>query len=46
MGFADALIVTLAENLNLRTVSTIDRDHFSAYRIKRGHRYAAFTVIG
>lgn len=46
MDFADASIVTMAESLNLRTVFTIDRDHFSAYRIKRGHRYMAFTVIG
>ena len=46
MDFADASIVTMAENLKSRTVFTIDRDHFSAYRIKRGHRYMAFTVIG
>ena len=46
MDFADASIVTMAEHLNLQTVFTIDRDHFSAYRLKRGHRYMAFTVIG
>ena len=46
MDFADASLVTVAESLNLRTVFTIDRDHFAAYRLRRGHRYVAFTVIG
>ena len=46
MDLADASLVALAERLDLRTVFTIDRTDFAVYRIRRGHRYAAFRVIG
>ena len=46
MDLADASLVALAERLGLRTVFTIDRTDFAVYRIKRGHRYATFHVIG
>ena len=46
MDLADASLVAMAERLDLRTVFTIDRRHFHAYRIQRGHRYLAFELIG
>ncbi len=46
MDLADASLVVAAEQLNLRKVFTLDRNDFAIYRIKRGHRYHAFEVIG
>lgn len=46
MDLADASLVTMAEEERLRTVFTIDRSDFSAYRIRRGHRHHAFEVVG
>lgn len=46
MDFADASLVSMAENHNLQTVFTIDRKDFFVYRVKRGHRNVAFKVIG
>lgn len=46
MDLADASLVALAERLDLRTVFTIDRTDFAVYRIRRGHRFATFHVIG
>ena len=45
MDLADASLVVVAENERLRKVFTIDRNDFSAYRVKRGHRYYGFEVI-
>lgn len=45
MDLADASLVAVAENLNLRKIFTIDRDDFSIYPIKRGHRHYAFEVL-
>jgi hypothetical protein len=45
MDLADASLVAAAEKLRLSKVFTIDRD-FSAYRIRRGHQFAGFQVIG
>ncbi len=46
MDFADASLVTMAENLFLQKVFTIDRNDFATYRIRRGHRHIAFNIIG
>ena len=46
MDLADASLVALAEQLDLRTVFTIDRTDFAIYRIKRGHWYETFHAIG
>lgn len=46
MDLADASLVAVAEQLDLQTVFTLDRTDFSIYRIKRGHRFEAFHVIG
>ena len=46
MDFADASLVSSAERHGLRTIFTIDRNDFAAYRIKRGRRYAAFELLG
>lgn len=45
MDLADASLVAVAESLDLRKIVTIDRDDFSIYRIKRGHRHYAFEVL-
>lgn len=45
MDFADATLVATAEHANVRTVFTLDRDDFSTYRIKRGHRNVGFRII-
>ena len=46
MDLADASLVAVAEDRNLRTIFTVDRRDFAIYRIKRGHRYFALGVIG
>ena len=46
MDFADASLVVTAENERLRKVFTIDRNDFAAYRVKRGHRYYNFEMVG
>ena len=46
MDLADASLVVMAEAENARKVFTIDRADFASYRIKRGHRYQAFELIG
>ena len=46
MDLADASLVVMAEAERLHKVFTIDRRDFAIYRIKRGHRYRAFELIG
>ena len=46
MDFADASVVVVAERSGIDRVFTLDRRHFSAYRMKRGHRHVPFTIIG
>ena len=46
MDFADASLVASAERHGVGTVFTIDRNDFTTYRMKRGHRHVAFDVIG
>lgn len=46
MDLADASLVVAAEVMKTRKVFTIDRKDVSSYRIKRGHRYHSFVVIG
>ena len=45
MDLADASLVVLAETLKVRKVFTIDRDDFTTYRIRRGHRHLSFEVL-
>ena len=46
MDFADASIVSTAEEVGTRTVFTLDYKHFATYRIRRGYHRIPFTIIG
>ena len=46
MDMADASLVTMAEKHRLKRVFTVDRNDFHFYRLRIGHRYAEFEVIG
>lgn len=46
MDLADASLVVAAESLATRKVFTIDRKDFHTYRVRRGHRYYGFEVLG
>jgi len=46
MDLADASLVVTAEQERSSTVFTIDRNDFSTYRFKRGHRHYRFDVLG
>ncbi len=46
MDLADASLVVLAERLELQEIFTLDRSHFYAYHIQRGHRHLAFELVG
>jgi uncharacterized protein len=46
MDLADASLIVAAEALSTRKVFTVDRDDFSTYRIRRGHRHYAVEIVG
>jgi predicted nucleic acid-binding protein len=46
MDLADASLVVAAETLRTRKIFTLDRDDFSTYRIRIGHRLERAEVIG
>jgi hypothetical protein len=46
MDFADATIVSAAEQLGTDKVFTLDFKHFTTYRIRRGYHRVPFTIIG
>lgn len=45
MDFADASIVGTAERLRIHKVFTLDRRRFAGYRVKRGHRRVALSLV-
>jgi len=45
MDLADASLIVAAETLATRRIFTIDRNDFSAYRIRRGHRYLGVEMV-
>ncbi len=45
MDLADASLVVAAERLRTSRIFTLDRKHFSAYRIRRGHRLLPFELV-
>jgi hypothetical protein len=45
MDLADATLVAAAEELDTRTIFTIDRDDFETYQVRRGHRHVALEVL-
>lgn len=46
IDLADASLIVAAEVLQTRQIFTIDRQDFSTYRIRRGHRYYGVEIIG
>jgi uncharacterized protein len=46
MDFADASLIAAAEALNTRKIFTVERQDFSAYRLRRGHRYYSVEILG
>ena len=46
MDFADASIVSAAEEVGTNKVFTLDYRHFATYRIQRGYHQIPFTIIG
>ena len=46
MDLADASLVCAAEYLNITTIFTIDRNDFSSYRIRKGHKLLPFHLLG
>ncbi|WP_419164660.1 type II toxin-antitoxin system VapC family toxin [Candidatus Palauibacter sp.] len=46
MDFADASVVAVAERSGIDRVFTLDQRHFAAYRMKRGQRHVALTLVG
>ena len=45
MELADASLVAAAERPGTRKVCTIDRQEFTTYRVRRGHRLFPFEVV-
>ena len=45
MDLADASLVTAAETLGTKKIFTIDRNDFTTYKAKIGHRYTHFEMI-
>ena len=45
MDLADASLVVAAETLGTRTVFTVDRKDFEAYRVRRGHWHHASEIM-
>jgi hypothetical protein len=46
MDLADASLVVAAETLKTRKIFSIDRGDFAVYRVKLGHRYYPFEMLG
>lgn len=45
MDFADASLVAAAEQMPVVRIFTLDRKHFAAYRVRRGHRLLPFEIV-
>ena len=45
MDLADASLIVAAEMLGTRTVFTVDRKDFAAYRVRRGHRHYNLEIV-
>lgn len=46
MDLADASLIVAAEATQTRKIFTIDRNDFSSYRIRQGHRYQKVEILG
>jgi len=46
MDFADATLVTIAENLKTQRIFTLDLNNFKIYRMKKGYRNYPFEIVG
>lgn len=45
MDLADASLIALAEAIPTRKVFTLDRNDFSTYRLRRGHRHLPVEIL-
>ena len=45
MDLADASLIALAEAIPTRKVFTLDRNDFSTYRLRRGHRHLTVEIL-
>lgn len=45
MDLADATLIALAEAIPTRKVFTLDRNDFSTYRLRRGHRHLSVEIL-
>ncbi len=45
MDLADASLIALAEAIPTRKVFTLDRNDFSTYRLRRGHRHLSVEIL-
>jgi hypothetical protein len=45
MDLADASLVAAAEELETRSIFTVDRNDFLTYRLRRGHGFESFTLL-
>lgn len=46
MDFADATLISLAENIKTTKVFTLDFKDFRIYQVKKGHRYYPVNLLG
>lgn len=46
MDLADASLIVAAEATQTRKIFTIDRNDFSSYRIRQGHRHEKVEILG
>lgn len=45
MDLADASLIAMAEAIPTRKVFTLDRNDFSTYRLRRGHRHLPVEIV-
>lgn len=46
MDYADASLVVMAEDFKMTELFTLNLSDFTVYRVRKGHRYYALTLVG